>query len=667
MADSNAKNSRLKIRIISVGFIFGMFYFAVLLRSYQLQILGNAKLNRLVKNQYTTSTVTEPKRGTIYDRNGEVLAMDVMVASIGVHPADMTEDDKAQALPILGKYTGIPNKTITEKLSSEKTFEWIERRIPIEEGDAITSAKINGVQVNHEFRRYYPNKQVAGQLLGAVGYDAKALGGLEMAYDRYLKSDSQLTQAERDARGKLFTLQDDPDLNHDVYLTIDKNIQFFAEAALKENAIKHNVKNGFAIVMDVHTGEILAMANWPEFNPNSYWEYKQDDWKNHAILDTYEPGSTFKAITMGAALNSGKVKSSDKFFCENGAFVVGDHTVKDDENNGWLTAQQVLQVSSNICATKIAFKIGKADFFNFIKSLGFGNKTNIGLAGETSGFVRSANGLRDIELSNMAFGQGVSVTGLQMASAYAAFANGGERLKPYLVNKIVSSKGDTIFSEAPNVVGKIMSDAAAKNLRDMLFTVTQPGGTAVAANIEGYFAGGKTGTAQKVDPKTHAYTHNQFVSSFVGFSPLNDPRIVVYVVYDTPQANGYFGGIVAAPVFKKIATDTLTYLGVAPKPGVLPQFESMQARQIPAKPVAEPQIQRILVLKKQTDWSAIQDALNSDRMPNLEGLSLRAVLKLSHMRKAKLDIEGSGFVVKQTPRPDEKNADLWKLVLSGSM
>lgn len=594
--------------------------------------------------------------------------MDVMVASIGVHPNQISQIDKAKALALLSRHSSVPFKEISDKLASGKSFVWIERRIPLEHGNAIAEAKIKGVQVEHEFRRYYPNKELAGHLLGAVGYDAKALGGLEMAYDQYLKSESQLTQAERDARGKLFTLRDDADVNHDVYLSIDKNIQYFTEAALTENAVKHGVKNGFAIVMDINTGEVLAMANFPEFNPNSYWSYPQDQWKNHAIIDTFEPGSTFKSILMAAALGSGKVTSRDRFNCEGGHLRIGKHTIKDHGGSGYgmLSALEILQVSSNIGVTKIAYKIGKEEFYNFIMKLGFGEKTGIGLIGEASGFVRrNFKAWKDIEFSNIAFGQGIAVTGLQMVSAYASFANDGVQMKPLLLQKIVSSKGETLIEEKPAERARVLSPESAKSLREMLFAVTQPGGTAITANVEGYFSGGKTGTAQKVDPKTRTYASNQYVSSFVGFAPLEKPEIAVYVVYDTPRKNGYYGGVVAAPIFKKISAQTLAYLGVAPDADGVPPFKLATKTSAPT-PIVKKETEKMIVVKQRKDLEAIKSALAEKRMPDLEGLSLRAVLKLSREHQIKVKLDGSGYVVKQTPRADEKLAEEWKLILGGS-
>jgi cell division protein FtsI (penicillin-binding protein 3) len=665
--ERKAENKALSLRILSVGIIFISFYLAVLLRSYQLQILGNAKLNQLVASQYQAKLLIQPKRGAIYDRNGEVLAMDAMVASIGVHPFQVTEKNKVAE--ILAKQTALPYKTVLAKLNSDKRFLWVERRIPLQNGEAVAELKLPGVQVVHEFRRYYPNKSLAGHVLGAVGYDAKALGGLEMAYDHYLKSESQLSQAERDARGKLFTLRNDADLNNDLYLTIDKNIQYYTEQALVENAKKHNVKNGFAIVMSTKTGEILAMANYPSFNPNSYWSYPQSDWKNHAVIDSFEPGSTFKTVLVASALDSGKIKASDRYFCENGKMRIGTHTIRDSHEHGTLSVEEIMQVSSNIGVTKIAYKIGRSTFYDFIMKMGFGKKTNLGLIGEANGYVRgNYKAWKDIEFSNIAFGQGITVTGLQMAEAYSAIANKGVMMQPIIVKKIMSSVGEVMLENKPSVKKQIMSEDKAKTLDHMLFMVTQEGGTATTANLEGYLAGGKTGTAQKVDPVTHSYGNGQFVSSFIGFAPLKDPEIVVYVVYDTPRQNGYFGGVTAGPVFKEIAKNTLAYLGVAPDPVLARQYKLAQAK-TKAEDEETPDEDKVesqeIQTKTKKDLNSLGLALDENRMPDLKGLSLRALLKLSKEHNVKLNIQGNGFVVKQFPNADDQVSHEWKIVLAG--
>lgn len=650
---SDKKTQRIKI--ISTGILFGLFFCIIILRSYQLQILGNSKLNQLVETQYKTKLKLQPKRGTIYDRKGEVLAIDIEVASIGIHPHQI--QDKKFVKKVLKKYTSLDSKTLNKKLHSSRKFEWIERRIPKENGDHIKILNLKGIQVLKEYRRYYPNKDLAGQLLGAVGYDAKALGGIELLYDKYLRSSTSKTMAEKDARGRFYKLRESKDTSHDIYLSIDKNIQHFTEKALEENAIKHGVKSGFAIVTDAKTGEILAMANYPKFNPNNYWKFKQEYWKNHAVIDVFEPGSTFKTVLMAAALNSKKIKPQEKFNCEGGSYKIGVNTIRDHgQNFRWITAKKILQVSSNIGVTKIAEKIGKKTFYKFIKNLGFGQKTKLNLMGESAGYIRDYKTWKDIEFSNIAFGQGISVTGLQMSSAYQAFANEGKLMKPILLKKITSSEGETVLENNTELLKQVMDPKSTTQLSNMLFSVTQEGGTAPLAHIPGYHGGGKTGTAQKFDNSTKSYSEKAYVSSFVGYAPLNNPRLVIYVVYDSPTKISHYGGITAGPVFRTIAEKSLPYLSVSPKYRVAKKEGQEEKKQKSVNSVKPKNLNK----KYQMALKDIQNKV----MPNLSGLSIRSILKLSQSFPAKIKFKGNGYATTQYPLAGEKITKYWTVSLS---
>lgn len=550
---------KFRILLISIGFVG--FLGLLLLRSYVLQIADNSRVLNLAAKQYQTHVASAPKRGTIYDRNGKALAMDVQVASISVRPRSLKNVDAV--VSTLSSILHMPSRDIRTKINSNKKFEWVARRVDDEMGNAIEALRLEGISVIREYKRFYPNRELAGNLLGAVGYDAKSLGGLELSLDSYLKSDSAARMAERDAKGRLFTPMETTDIYHDVTLTLDTHIQYFTEKYLRENAIKYQVKNGFAIVMDPHTGEILAMANYPSLDPNVYWEYSQESWKNHAVLDTFEPGSTFKSIIAATALDLGKVRSNDLFFCERGQYRIGTHVIHDHEPYGNLSVSDIIKYSSNIGVTKIAQKVGKEPFYNAMVKLGFGQLSGLGLPGESKGTLRSLKNWSAIDQSNIAFGQGVAVTGMQMAQTYATFANQGVRMKPLLVSKITSPTGQTVVENLPEVLANVFKPGAGKALTTMLEGVVEEGGTGKEASLEGYKIAGKTGTAQKVDPKTRNYASGQFVSSFIGYVPATDPHFVIYVVYDTPRPV-YYGGVVAAPVFKNIAREALAYRGVVP-------------------------------------------------------------------------------------------------------
>ena len=623
-------------KIFAVSIIFVLFYGAIIFRSYQLQILANSKISNLTKSQYKTSLVHSPHRGTIYDRNGEVLALDVLVASVGIHPHKVRKKNLEKTITVLNKHTKVSQKKLRRILTSKKKFSWIKRRMSLQNSQAIEEAKLDGIQIINEYRRFYPNKELAGQLLGAVGYDAKALGGLELTYDKFLRSAETKKRVERDARGRLISAQINEEETHNIYLTIDRNIQAFAEEALHKKAIEHKVNWGFAIVSDITTGEILAMANYPEFNPNAYWKYKQFYWKNHAAIDVYEPGSTFKPFLMAADLEKNIVKPSDRFFCENGRYKIGPNVINDHHPQGWLTASDIMKVSSNIGMTKISQKVGRKKFYHFIKDLGFGEKLDIGLGGMSSGIVRHYKKWREIDLSNIAFGQGLAVNGLQMMNAYGTLANKGQQLKPYLIKKIVSTNGSVVLENKPEKLANLLDEKKAKQLHDMLHLVTQAGGTAIQAHIPGYLAAGKTGTAQKFNEELKTYAENQYLSSFIGFSPLNDPKLLIYVVYDSPSENGYYGGSVAGPVFKTVMERSLTQLGY------LPEKETNKNLQVAKKTIEE--------IKP----AIVERIIKKGEIPNLKGLSLRRVMDLTKDLDIQLQIKGSGLVQEQWPQAGEE-------------
>jgi cell division protein FtsI (penicillin-binding protein 3) len=551
----------IKLRIAATSLGFVVYLVLLLFRSYQLQIPENDKVDNLANRQHHAKLAGAPKRGSIYDRNGQILAMDVRVASIAVHPKQFKGTD--QEIAKLAELSGIEPFKLREKLSSSKKFEWIARRIQAQKGAAIEEMDLKGVSVTPEYKRFYPNRELAGNVLGAVGYDAKALGGIELSLDSYLKTTQTTQFAERDAKGRLFTPFDVQEIYHDVHLTLDVNLQYVAEKYLWEQAEKYKPKSAFAIVMSPKTGEILAMANYPRFNPNAYWEYAPANWKNHAALDVFEPGSTFKPVIMAAGLESGKIKAGDIFFCENGTLQIGNRVIHDHDAYQNMDLADIIRVSSNIGVTKVARKTGKDVFHDMIKSLGFGEPVDINIPGMERGRVSSHKRWTDIDFSNISFGQGMSLNGVQLTAAYGVFANGGVRMKPLLVRKVIDSKGRIATENAPEQVAYVMSSKNAREVASMLMTVVHGEGTGRAARMAGYSVAGKTGTAQKVDPLTKRYDPHDHIGSFVGFVPARDPRFVISVTLDSPKPV-HAGGVVAAPVFKSIASEILPYAGIPP-------------------------------------------------------------------------------------------------------
>ena len=548
----------IKIRILMINFCLGIFLILILFRGYQLHIVENAQVENLALKQYQATLPIEPKRGSIYDRNGHPLAMDVQTISIALHPLQI--GDKNKVISELSRILSIPVQKIWPKINSHKKFEWLVRRIDLDKGNEVANLKLKGVSTVSEYRRFYPNKELAGNVLGAVGYDAKALGGLELSLDSFLKSSSSRVVASRDAKGRLYTSIENQETNHNVYLTLDMNLQFIAEKYLWETGKKYKAASGFAMIANPRTGELLAVANYPSFNPNVYWEYAQASWKNHAFIDSFEPGSTFKPFIVAAGLESHKIKIGDKFYCENGNYKVGNRVIRDHNPYGTLTLGEIVKYSSNIGVTKIGEKVGKDFFYKTMIDFGFSQASGLGYPLESSGFVPHKSKWKEIDRSNMAFGQGLTVNGLQMLKAYSTLASEGNLMRPILVGRVTAVAGDVVLENKPIVERQVVSSDVAKSLSSMLIDVVGAGTGRLAA-IEGFSVAGKTGTAQKVNPKTRTYDEHNYVSSFIGYIPAKKPEYVIYVVYDSPQPI-HTGGAVAAPVFKGIAQEALAYKGL---------------------------------------------------------------------------------------------------------
>jgi cell division protein FtsI (penicillin-binding protein 3) len=415
-----------------------------------------------------------------------------------------------------------------------------------------------------EPRRFYPNRSLAATVMGRSGADGKGLDGVELALDKQLRGTTSSVQGVRDALGRDIAVEgtvDGPSTSgNDVVLTIDRYLTFITERALAAGAAEHHAKGAVAIVMDPRTGEVLAMASVPTFNPNEPGSSADADARNRAITDTYEPGSTMKTFTIASALDAGAVRPDDRFDCLMGRMMVGKYSIHDTHGHGLLTVAEVFKFSSNIGATKIARRLGRDAFAEALGRFGFGHPTGIGLPGERAGVVRPVEKWGDIGLANISFGQGIAVTPLQMIAGVSAIAGGGIYHQPRIVARIVEPDG-TINAPAGTSDRRVMSAASARTMLEIMKGVVEKGGTAPQAAIDGYTVGGKTGTAQKV--ANGHYDPTKWVSSFLGVVPIEEPRLAIIVVVDEPQG-GHLGGSVAAPIFKEIAVDALRYLHVPP-------------------------------------------------------------------------------------------------------
>jgi cell division protein FtsI (penicillin-binding protein 3) len=464
---------------------------------------------------------------------------------------------------------GLRTKAVKRKLTSGRRFVWLKRQATPKEAEAVRALQLRGVDFIPEHTRFYPNTTLAAQVLGFTGIDGHGLEGLEFYYDKELNGGEHTITIFKDALGRGFDAEELSGLartGNNLILTLDGHIQYIAEQALAEAVTTYQARSGMAIVMNPRTGALLALAHYPTFNPNNFRKYDRFTWRNRAITDPFEPGSTMKIFSAAAALESGATTPNSIFFCENGTYTVGRHTVHDTKSYGWLSLQQIVKYSSNIGAVKVAEKMGGRTLFDTLEAFGFGDRTRIDCPGESPGSLSNYKGWTAVDTGAIAFGQGVSVTGLQLITAAAAVANDGLMMKPHIVQAVTDPLGRPVRRIEPRSLSQVVSVSTAEKVRRIMRTVITDGGTGVEADLEGYSVCGKTGTAQKIESNGQ-YARSKYVASFIGFAPTERPALVALVVVDEPKTTHY-GGTVAAPAFKRIIKETLSYLNVAPADGL---------------------------------------------------------------------------------------------------
>ena len=627
-----------RIRQITAWVMFSLMFIVVGGRAFQLQVLQGERLKRLGERQHLKEWIVLPKRGSLFDRAGEPLALSLEAQSVYARPRRI--QDHAAVSASVAKILNVKGAEIQQKLDADKPFVWIKRQIGAAEAEKIQELKVDGLGMSIEPNRFYPQGQLAGHILGFVNRDSVGIEGLELQYNDYIRGASGSSIAERDALGRRVLVQGVEGLQippgGDLHLTLDSSIQHLAEKELEATITKNRAKAGVAIVVEPFTGEVLALANYPAFNPNNSAKESAEERRNRAVTDSFEPGSTFKTILAAAALEEGVVGKEDLFYCEMGKYSYGGKVIHDAHPQGWLPFYKILQVSSNIGFTKVAEKLKRERYFKYIEKFGYGKTTGIDLPGEIPGLLRRVESWAPIDLATHAFGQGISVTPMQMVMAYAAVANGGFLMRPYVVRRIVGPKGEILHENQPHVVRRVISEKTATLLSSMLKGVTSEGGTGTMASIEGFDVAGKTGTAQKADLAHGGYSKKR-IGSFVGFVPAEAPRLVALVLVDEPEAAVY-GGVVAAPAFQNIARGALRHLAVAPN-----KYEGIP------QPIGltEAALKHNLV-KESTAPAVRSDGAST---PDFVGLSLREAVDKARSMNVTVKMHGNGYVVKQTPAP----------------
>jgi len=557
------QEEKVHVRLLVVAGVAFLWMTAVFGRLGYLQLIRHSDyLARAQRQQQRTIEIT-PKRGAIYDRNMHPLAMSVPVESAFAVPAEIG-DNKAMAARLLSNVLAIPRDVLETRFQSSGSFVWISRKLPPDKAEAVRALNLRGVYLQSENQRYYPKRELAAHVLGFVDLDEKGLGGIEYGLDSLIRGKSEKIVVMADARQRWFDGGSaQKDFSANVILTIDEKIQYIAERELAAAIAKTHAMAGTVIVQNPSNGAILALANWPKFNPNSANEAKAEARMDRAVSAIYEPGSTFKLITLAAALDQNLTRPDEVFNCENGAVYIAGHRIRDHKPFGLLTVSDILAKSSDVGAIKIALRMGAPKFYEYIRAFGFGQQTGIDLPSESKGILRKLDNWSAISIGSVSMGQEVGVTPMQLVTAVSAIANGGTLYKPHVVAELKRGSESLPMTGvlASGEAKEVIRPETAATLRRLMEGVVLQGGTGTRARLDGWTAAGKTGSAQKIDPATGRYSPTQLIASFSGFAPINDPAVTILVSLDSPVGE-HEGGQVAAPVFKRIAEQVLPYLDV---------------------------------------------------------------------------------------------------------
>ncbi|HZK43355.1 MAG TPA: stage V sporulation protein D [Syntrophomonadaceae bacterium] len=620
-------NFMVRKRIATLFFLFTLVFFLLGGRIFWIQFVRGADLSEKAMQNRMRDIPVESKRGIIYDRNGKDLAISVSADSVYAIPAEILASKKeVEISQKLAQVLEMDQEKLFERLTRRSSFEWIKRQVEPDKTKILRELDLPGIGFTEESKRYYPKGTLASHVLGISGLDNTGLEGIDFFYNDLVGGTKGRIIIEHDASGRPI-----PEATHkfiapkdgaNLILTIDETIQYITEREIDKVFKERNPKSASAIVMDIKTGEVLAMTSRPNFDPNDYDNSPTSNRRNFCINDAYEPGSTMKIITAAMALEEGLVSEDRKFYCP-GHVKIGKETIgcSDRKAHGSQVFAEIVENSCNVAFVELGLDIGVPTFYKYLNDFGFGKATGIDLPGEAEGILVQEKNAKQIDLGTMSMGQANAVTALQLLNGVAAVANDGKLMQPHLVKQVIDNEGKIIKSMEPKIVKEVISPDAASRLRLVLEGVVSTG-TGKNAFIEGYRVAGKTGTAQKVSP-TGGYMSGEYVASFIGFAPADNPRIACIVVVDAPQGYPYYGGWVAAPPFREIVKDTLRYLEV-------PLYET------------EDNLEEI----KQNNKVVVPDVVN---------LSLTEAISIMNERGLNIKVSGTGDIVwQQTPKPNTK-------------
>lgn len=668
-------NTVIKRRLVILLLFSLIFSFALIGRVFWIQFVRDEELKLKAQAQWTRDVPVEPKRGTIYDRTGKPLAIsatvDTVVASIPeIKDIETTANKLATALDM---DEGKLKEQMLQAQKNKKSTIYIKRKISEEESAAVRKLNLRGIHFTKENKRFYPERNLASHVLGFTGIDSQGLDGVEFYYDKYLKGNPGRIVSETDAKSRKLPFGVDkyvpPEDGLDLQITIDKVIQHVAESELEKALVEHKAKKGTIIVMAPKTGELLAVANKPDYDPNEFKNYSSKFWRNSAVSDAYEPGSTFKIITASAALEENVVRPQDRFF-DPGYIIVSGVRIGCWRHGGH-GSQTFIQVVENSCNpgfVAVGNKLGKDRLMKYIKDFGFGEVTGIDLPGEAKG-IFDPKKVGPVELATISFGQGISVTPIQLITAVSAVANDGKLIQPHFAKAILDKEGNVVH-EFSTPMRQVISYQTSQEMKSILESVVT-NGTGGKGKIEGYKVAGKTGTAEK-------YAPGKYVASYIGFAPADDPELVALVIIDEPAGGTIYGGQIAGPIFKKVMEDSLNYLGIKPEieqkensskvkvPDVRNLFvedakKILQNSNLEAKVKGEGYVvfdqtpapgaevsNGTTVIIKVSDSKTNKDPVT---VPDLSGRTIKESSDILNAIGLNIDISGSGFAVKQNPLP----------------
>jgi cell division protein FtsI (penicillin-binding protein 3) len=684
-----------RAHLVLAGFALALA--ALTARLFYLQIIQHDRLAQMAQRQQERTVEVQPARGNILDRCGRPLAFNRECFSYFAVPSEI--QNPGQTARLLAPWVGVSARTLEQKFKTAREFVWLRRKVSDAAAAGLEALALPGVHRLTESRRVYPEGTLACHVLGFVGVDNQGLDGVELQFERLIHGTTGWMRIARDAQGRAVltstkTLKA-PEAGQDVALTIDKVVQHMAERELAAAVQKYQAASGSVLVMDPRSGEILALANWPQFDPNRFWEFSGEARRNRAVRDLYEPGSTFKLFTAAAALEEGVFSENDMFDCEQGSAVFGSRVVRDHIPHGLLSLRDVISLSSNIGAVKIGQRLGAERLVRYARGFGFGHATGVELPGEASGLLKAAGRWNAATMASVPYGQEVAVTTLQTAAGYAAVANDGWLPQPTLIKEIRTTDGQVTSLDRPEVRQQAVSPDTARRLRALLLNVVAHG-TGTEAQIPGYEVAGKTGTAQKSLRNGRGYDLNRHVASFVGFLPADNPRLLIAVVIDSPHDVSW-GGVVSGPVFKALGQNLVAYLGISPaqptvavaagRPGAPAAYVPADTLSVPdivggERRAVQEQLRRqglgavcygrggqvmsqrpapgaqvkpgspvVLYFDPESD-PASGAAPVSVVVPNVAGQSLRNALQLLGVYGLRAQVKGSGLVAAQSPAPN---------------